>query len=99
MRMHESMMFVLAIVAGIAVFAWRRRHDLAALTREPTPAFLRIARRVGKGASAVCGATSIFLIWAAATQHDVSWLYGMLGVVILALNVLLLIKVKPGRRR
>jgi len=97
--MHESLIWVLAVaaVAGAALFFCRRR--LAALTRNPTPAFLKVTRGIGSVAGIVCGAAAIFLIWAGATQASVSWLYALFGGAVLLLNLMLYVRTRTGHRR
>ena len=51
--MHDSLLWVLGFVAVAGFAAWCYRRRLAALTREPTPAFLRASRITGKIAAIV----------------------------------------------
>ena len=94
--MHDSLMWVLGVVAVCAFGAWLYRLRLAALLREPTPGVLRVCRITGKIAGVVCGVGCIVLVWAGMTQPGVSWLYVCLGVIVLAFNALLFIR--PGSR-
>ena len=96
--MHDSLLWVFGFVAVVGFAAWCYRRRLAALTREPTPAFLRASRITGKIAAIVCGAGAVVLVWAGATQPGISWLYAFLGVVVLVFNLLLFIR-RPGRGR
>lgn len=95
--MDESLLWLLGVVAAGAFGAWCCRRRLTALLREPSPAVLRVCRMTGRVAGAVCGVACMVLVWAGATQPEVSWLYACLGVVVLALNLLLFIR--PGRSR
>lgn len=94
--MHESLLWVLVLGASAALPAWCLRRKLAALARDPTPGFLRTCRAIGAFASVVCGGLSVVLIWAGATEPQVSPLYAVLGMIVLALNALLFIR--PARR-
>lgn len=97
--MNDSLFWVLGVagLAGLATWCYRRR--LAALTREPTPGFIRACRIAGRIAGIVCGVAALVLIWAGATQPGVSALYAYLGGFVLVLNLLLFVRVRPGRGR
>ena len=97
--MNDSLFWVLA-VAGMAGFAtWCYRRRLAALSREPTPGFIRACRIAGRFAAIVCGVSALVLVWAGATQPEVSVLYAYFGACVLLLNLLMFVRVRPGRGR
>lgn len=93
--MNDAITVFAVIFAGLAITAWYYRRELAAQLKSPTQGFLRITRPAGRAASIVCGVGCIILIWAGFTVPDVSWLYGLLGLVVLPLNLLLFY---PGKR-
>lgn len=97
--MNESLFWVLAVAGVVGLAAWSYRRRLAALSRDPTPGFLRACRITGSLAAIVCGASALVLVWAGATQPEVSVLYAYLGAFVLVLNLLMFVRVRPGRSR
>lgn len=93
--MNGTITVLAVIFASLAIPVWCYRRELAAQLKNPTPGFLRITRPAGRAASIVCGVGCIILIWAGFTVPAVSWLYGLLGLVVLPLNLLLFY---PGKR-
>ena len=45
--MNESLFWVLAVAGVVGLAAWCYRRRLAALSRDPTPGFLRACRITG----------------------------------------------------
>lgn len=97
--MNDSLFWVLSAAALVGFATWCYRRRLAALTREPTPAFLRACRIAGRVAGIVCGVAAVVLIWAGATNPEVSELYAYLGGFVLVLNLMLFVPIRPGRTR
>lgn len=97
--MHDSLFWVLGAAALAGFATWCFRHRLAALTREPTPGFVRACRMAGRIAGIVCGVAALVLVWAGATQPEVSELYAYFGGFVLVLNLLLFVRIRPGRAR
>lgn len=93
--MNAVLVVLLLFAALVGPPLWIYRRQLAEQLQNPTPRFLRASRALGRGACLVCGVCCMILIWAGFAASEVPWLYGLLGVVVLGLNLLLLV---PGKR-
>jgi len=87
--MNDGGLYLVAALAVAWLAVWPLRARLVRLVREPTPRFLAACRLAGSTARTVCGVASLVLVWAGLFTPGVSWLYAVLGVVVLALNGLL----------
>ncbi|NMZ71401.1 hypothetical protein SAMN05216370_0044 [Pseudomonas peli] len=87
--MNDGGLYLVAALAVAWLAVWPFRARIVRLVREPTPRFLAACRLAGCIARTVCGVASLVLVWAGLFTPGVSWLYAVLGVVVLALNGLL----------
>ncbi len=88
---------VLATIAVAVLVAWLMRARIARTVRDPSVRVLHVTRVITPAAGLVCGVCCFILIWAGVAAPGVSWLYALLGIVILPFNLLLFVRGKWPR--